>query len=173
MEAHKAGDVGTALGFFRRAAEEASGPRRNMIEQVVQVLASGDDIESLAADDGIESEAVGPSQQPTIEVMVDLTSDIALPKQSRLFVFARAIKGPPMPLAVVRAEPKIGRSIYRLDDSLAMMPSLTLSQFPEVELVARWSRSGQIVDDGSHTETVLSGVAVRPGQRVNLSLHIE
>ena len=99
--------------------------------------------------------------------MVDLTSDIALPEQSRLFVFARAINGPPMPLAVVRTEPKIGRSIYRLDDSLAMMPSLTLSQFPEVELVARWSRSGQIVDDGSHTETVLSGVAV--GQDCNAS----
>ena len=79
-----------------------------------------------------------------------------------------------MPLAVVRAEPKIGRSIYRLDDSLAMMPSLTLSQFPEVDVVARWSPSGQIVDDGSNTETVLSGVTVEPGlQRVNLSLHIE
>jgi hypothetical protein len=79
-----------------------------------------------------------------------------------------------MPLAVVRAEPIIGRSVYRLDDSLAMMPSLTLSQFPEVELVARWSRSGQIVDDGSNTETILSGVKVEPGlKRVNLSLHIE
>ena len=145
-----------------------------MIEQVVQVLASGADIRSLAAPDATEPEAVSPNQQPAIEVTVDLTSDIALPKQSRLFVFARAANGPPMPLAVVRAEPKIGRSVYRLDDSLAMMPSLTLSQFPEVELVARWSRSGQIVDDGSNTETVLSGVTVAPGlQRVNLSLHIE
>jgi hypothetical protein len=43
-----------------------------------------------------------------------------------------------------------------------------------VELVARWSRSGQIVDDGNNTETILSGVTVEPGlQRVNLSLHIE
>ena len=174
MEAHKAGDVGTALGFFRRAAEEASGPRRNMIEQVVQVLASGADIRSLAAPDATKPEAISPSPQPVIEVTVDLTSDIALPKQSRLFVFARAINGPPMPLAVVRAEPIIGRSVHRLDDSLAMMPSLKLSQFPEVELVARWSRSGQIVDDGSNTETILSGVTVEPGlKRVNLSLHIE
>ncbi|NDG93188.1 MAG: c-type cytochrome biogenesis protein CcmI [Gammaproteobacteria bacterium] len=174
MEAHKAGDVGTALGLFRRAAEEASGPRRNMIEQVVQVLASGADIGSLAAPDGTEPEAGSPNQQPVIEVTVDLTSDIALPKQSRLFVFARAINGPPMPLAVVRAEPTIGRSVYRLDDSLAMMPSLTLSQFPEVELVARWSRSGQIVDDGNNTETILSSVTVEPGlKRFNLSLHIE
>ena len=145
-----------------------------MYKRQVQVLASGAGIESVAAPDATEPEAVSPSQLPIIEVTVDLTSDFTLPKQSRLFVFARAINGPPMPLAVVRAEPKIGRSIYRLDDSLAMMPSLTLSQFPEVDVVARWSPSGQIVDDGSNTETVLSGVTVEPGlQRVNLSLHIE
>lgn len=59
-----------------------------------------------------------------------------------VFIFARAAQGPRMPLAVLRAEVRDLPLDYTLDDTMAMDPSLSLSQFPEVVVVARVSRSG-------------------------------
>jgi cytochrome c-type biogenesis protein CcmH len=59
-----------------------------------------------------------------------------------VFVFARAVDGPPMPLAV--AKTRVRELPYRfvLDDSMAMTPAMKLSAFPRVVITARVSRSG-------------------------------
>ncbi len=60
-----------------------------------------------------------------------------------LFVFARAVNGPKMPLAIVRvAAPKSWPFQFSLDDSMAMAPGMNLSAFPEVTIEARISKSG-------------------------------
>ncbi len=60
-----------------------------------------------------------------------------------LFVFARAVNGPKMPLAVVRvAAPTSWPFQFALDDSMAMAPGMNLSAFPEVTIEARISKSG-------------------------------
>ena len=81
----------------------------------------------------------------TLKVRVDVSADVkakALPGDS-VFIFARAVSGPPAPLAaklVTVAELPI---TVELGDADAMMPQLKLSNFPEVQLVARISRAGQ------------------------------
>ncbi|WP_191833246.1 c-type cytochrome biogenesis protein CcmI [Pseudomonas fluorescens] len=60
-----------------------------------------------------------------------------------VFIFARASSGPPMPLAAKRVTVAQLPIEVELSDSDAMMPSMKLSSFPEVQLVARISRAGQ------------------------------
>ena len=174
MEAHKAGRLRDAITFFKRAAQDATGPRRLMIEQILTVLDSSGSTEppQPAMLSGADAGAPTPGVLPEIEVTVELISDQPLPTAAKLFVFARASEGPPMPLAVVRAEPTRGRSIHRLTDAIAMMPSLRLSQFDVVDVVARLSLSGQISDDGDDFETKAEKLSLAPGVQ-SLSLVLD
>jgi cytochrome c-type biogenesis protein CcmH len=59
-----------------------------------------------------------------------------------VFIFARAEKGPPMPLAVLRAKVRELPLAFSLDDSMAMAPELKLSSFDRVVVTARVSKAG-------------------------------
>lgn len=59
-----------------------------------------------------------------------------------LFVFARAAEGPRMPLAILKRPVSELPLTFKLDDSMAMSPEMTLSKFNSVIVVARISRSG-------------------------------
>ncbi|HEU4351370.1 MAG TPA: c-type cytochrome biogenesis protein CcmI [Burkholderiales bacterium] len=59
-----------------------------------------------------------------------------------VFIFARAVEGPPMPLAVQRVKVRELPVSFSLDDSMAMAPGMNLSAHPRVVVVARVSRTG-------------------------------
>ena len=69
-----------------------------------------------------------------------------------LFVFAREVSGPPMPVAIVRATKKDLPFTFRLDDSTSMMPSRKLSDVGTVVIVARLSKSGQAMPQSGDLE---------------------
>ncbi|MNF55786.1 Formate-dependent nitrite reductase complex subunit NrfG [compost metagenome] len=91
----------------------------------------------------VEEPAAAPAGAQ-LKVRVDLAAtlkDKVQPGDS-VFIFARATSGPPMPLAVKRMTVADLPVEVSLSDADAMMPQLKLSNFPQVQLVARISRSG-------------------------------
>ena len=102
----------------------------------------------LASGGKVEEAPVAKAQaqaQASIKVSVDLADAIkaqVLPGDS-VFIFARAVSGPPAPLAVKRVTVADLPITVELGDADAMMAQLKLSNFPEVQLMARISRAGQ------------------------------
>ena len=89
--------------------------------------------------------AVAAKPVALLKVSVDLSAEVkakVLPGDS-VFIFARAVSGPPAPLAAKRLTVADLPVTVELGDADAMMPQLKLSNFPEVQLVARISRAGQ------------------------------
>ncbi|WNF48251.1 c-type cytochrome biogenesis protein CcmI [Pseudomonas sp. SG20056] len=144
----------TSLGLLGIAAYEA-GQFQQAIDrwqQLVGVLPA-EDPSRLAIQGGIDRarEQLGapatdaaPAASQGLTVRVALAAELQAKVQpgDAVFIFARAVSGPPMPLAVKRLSVADLPAEVSLSDSDAMMPQLKISGFEQVQLVARISRSG-------------------------------
>jgi len=100
-----------------------------------------------AAQAAVPAPAPGKSAAPQASISGEVLLAPELARQAKpdevLFIFARAIDGPPLPLAVLRATVKDLPLRFTLDDSMAMAPGARLSMYETVIISARISRSGQ------------------------------
>lgn len=90
-----------------------------------------------------------------LEVTVNLDPRLAAKVKpgETLFVFARAIGGPPMPLAVARLPASGWPATVTLTDAMAMTPGLRLSNFAKVQVAARISKSGNAMPEAGDLES--------------------
>ncbi|MEE9343704.1 MAG: c-type cytochrome biogenesis protein CcmI, partial [Gammaproteobacteria bacterium] len=86
-----------------------------------------------------------PQSATAASIQVSVSLDPALQEKASpedtLFIFARAVKGPRMPLAIVKKQVKDLPVTVTLDDSQAMSPQMVLSRFPDVSIGARISKT--------------------------------
>lgn len=87
-----------------------------------------------------------------------------------LFVFAKDVAGPPMPVSIVRASKKDLPFTFRLDDSTSPMPSRKLSDIDTVVIVARLSKSGKAMPESGDLEGM--SPPVKPGAE-NITIVID
>lgn len=98
--------------------------------------------ERLKAAGGTPTAAPEAARLKVRVALADALKDKVKPDDT-VFIFARAISGPPMPLAAKRVTVAQLPLEVELSDADAMMSQMKLSDFPEVQLVARVSRAGQ------------------------------
>jgi len=116
--------------------------------------------------------ASGSAAKAEIEVRVSLAGELAgrAAGSDTVFVFARAVDGSPMPLAVVRLRVSELPAEVTLDEGDAMTPRRSLADFDRVSVAARVSRSGGVRASRGDLEAVPREVDVRGDEAVSLRI---
>lgn len=139
--AMSAGNLEQALGFFNRALQTGiTGERAELIRMAVARI----------------HENLGTTMEPAagrvINASVSLAEDIDVPETAVVFVYARAAEGPPAPLAVRRFPVTRLPVEVRLDETMAMVPAMSLANFDEVIVIARVSLTGDVAPASGDVE---------------------
>ncbi|KAF3979297.1 MAG: c-type cytochrome biogenesis protein CcmI [Methylococcales symbiont of Iophon sp. n. MRB-2018] len=80
-----------------------------------------------------------------VKVSVDSALKEKVSQNDTVFIYAKALTGPPMPLAIVRKQVSDLPLSVTLNDAMAMMPTMKLSNFKAVKVIARISKSGTAI----------------------------
>jgi len=146
---------------------ESLAQLRSLIDEARQQLAQAGEAPATATP-GAEPAPAMPAQPQKAAsgaaLSVRVSLDPALLERvapgDTVFVYARAVEGPPMPLAVVRRPATELPFTVTLDDSMAMMPALSLSRFDTVRVSARVSHSGNAMPQSGDLRGEVSPVKV-------------
>jgi cytochrome c-type biogenesis protein CcmH len=111
--------------------------------------------------------AAGAQVSGSVELDPALRSQVS--DTDTVFIFARAVDGPRFPLAVLRKQVKDLPATFTLDDSMAMMPNAKLSDFPQVLVGARISKSGSATPGVGDLEGITE--PLKPGAK-NVKIRI-
>jgi len=155
------GDAVTAIKLWKKLA--ALLPPGSDSQQEIQGLLAK--IESRdAINRGSTPEATQQTNAPgaAINVQVSLAPELqksASPGDT-VFIYAQALSGPKMPLAIVRKQVSDLPLTVSLNDTMAMMPNMKLSNFANVKLLARISRSGNAISQPGDLIGVIDQVAL-------------
>jgi cytochrome c-type biogenesis protein CcmH len=98
--------------------------------------------------------AAGAGPHLTVKVTLDPALTAKVSPADIVFVYAKAASGPPMPLAIQRLRADQLPATVVLSDGMGMLPSMKLSQFPQVIIGARISKSGNAIAQSGDMQTV-------------------
>ena len=123
-------DYAAAIADWRKLASQlqpGSGPEKEVDQMITQAKAAQ---AALAASTISGRVSLGPALK-----------DRVAPAET-LYIFARAVDGPRMPVAVLKENAGSLPKSFALDDSMAMSPTARLSKAGKVIVEARISKSG-------------------------------
>lgn len=135
-----------AIDYWQQAANGLTD-NEEMLGELTRMI---DEAAVLAREAGMQvPELVLPEAAPAVTINIDVSLAPSLQEQIQendvLFIFARAATGSPMPLAAVKRQAGDLPLNIILDDSSLLRPDTSLSQYTELSITARISRSGQPV----------------------------
>jgi cytochrome c-type biogenesis protein CcmH len=162
MPSRKLSSAGPVVVVARLSKSGQAMPQSGDLEGTSQPIQSGGEGIAVVIDhERMDKESAAPAplasqtgQPRTIRGTVTVAPGLAgkASATDTLFVFAREMSGPPMPVAIVRATKKDLPFMFQLDDSTSPMPSRKLSSAGPVVIVARLSKSGQAMPQSGDLE---------------------
>ncbi|MGJ0431477.1 c-type cytochrome biogenesis protein CcmI [Methylobacter sp.] len=152
MAKAEAGDAAGAVQLWRKL--EALLPPDSEARQEIQTLMAN--VENRRPEEQ-PTEAASPGIDVEVSLAPELRTKIS-PEQT-VFIYAQALSGPKMPLAIVRKQVSDLPLTVNLNDSMAMMPEMKLSRFDQVKLIARISKSGNATQQPGDLIGVIDSVA--------------
>jgi cytochrome c-type biogenesis protein CcmH len=164
----------TLLPLLQPGSNVAAAVQQQLAE--AEARAGGTD---MAVTSKSAASAATPPVAPTADherVAITVRVDIAdlmndkMKSGDTLFVYARAIDGPRMPLAVAKVDAVHFPATVTLTDAMAMSPTLRLSQYRKVQIVARISASGNAMPQAGDLESTPLEVATDTRTPVTLTI---
>lgn len=163
--AHQSGDDTRAVALWRQLAGQlaAGSEELAMVEDMLSQTGGTPGSEPAPVETTVAANTA-------IEVTVSLEPALAsrVTGDETLFIFARAVNGPPMPLAIQKRTASELPLTIILDDTMHMVPAFKLSTFPTVTVGARISRSGNATPSSGDLQGLVSPVDVAGAAVVNL-----
>ncbi len=157
------------LGYWKRLLEIFPKGSENYL-QMQKNIAEIQQKLGLPVDTETQMVAVsGASISGVVRLDESLMLDAAI--DDTLFVYARAANGPRMPLAIVRKTVKDLPLEFTLDDSMAMDPAMKLSNFQQVVVGARISKSGNAIPQPGDLQVVSQPMGVDGVQGLELMIN--
>lgn len=134
MASAQSGDLTNAAQTWEKllALLPADSPARQEIQDLLGQLANQPPAEK----------ANGSAAVIDVQVSLTPTLQSLVKADDTLFIYAQALSGPKMPLAIIRKQVSDLPLHIQLTEAMAAMPNASLSQFPEVRLIARISKTG-------------------------------
>ena len=181
LAANERGEINNAIDYWQRLVpklEEGSEPQqqikhyiqlaRQHFEQSQKGMAqNGRDSDEPIYDDNM------PAQGNAIQVNVSLSDTLIneANENDTVFIYAKAIVGPPMPLAVLRKKVSDLPLQATLDDSMSMLPSHKLSNHSNVQVIARISASGNANAQTGDLIGTIDSVATNQADTIELIIN--
>lgn len=169
LAAEESGDYRKANGYYKRLLPVLEG--NPQLLNTINMLIANSEMQMQ------EGDANEPSAQPedstvSVKLSVSIADELndEVEQSDTVFIYAQSISGNAMPLAVYRTQVSELPIEITLDDSLSMMPTHKISNFNEVKVQARISKSGTAEVSSGDLIGLLENVQV-PGAEV-LSLII-
>jgi len=172
-QANQQGHYADAISFWQRADARLpnDSPDKAVIGQQIAAArqqAGGTDKRVTAAAESTDSDTVAAVAGLQVRVTLDSTLQQQADPEATVFIFARAVEGPRMPLAIQRKQVRDLPLTVVLDDSQAMSPAMTLSKFDQVMVGARVSKSGNAMPQSGDLQCSVSPVTTRDSQVVQV-----
>lgn len=135
------GDKKTAVTFLRKLETvlPPDSPDKQQIHEIIVNTEGQTDAPSVEKSTTTESKATA-----SVSVQVSLNDELRaeVNADDTVFIYAQALSGPKMPLAILRKKVSELPLSVNLSDADAMTPAMKLSNFKEIRLLARISKSG-------------------------------
>ncbi len=177
MYAEEHGDIKKALTQWTLLYEVVKGtqytdPVMKMLTRVNARLDKKDQIDLAALSASTAASTPSASTSAAVEVIVTIDDAIKskVAATDTVFIYAKAMSGPPMPLAAAKKQVKDLPITITLTDAMAMMPAMKLSKFQTVKIGARISKSGNAITQPGDIKQEVQNVATSNASSVSIVL---